>query len=208
MAVWLKAELGLAAGAGPDALLDWFTGPGRDATATLGGHLWGAWHGAPGLGLRSDAVLLFTVWPDDAAAGAATELMAAAPAVITVEGTPLHATARPVDEQPVTGDGVWVFRDFEIASEDAERFVELSASAWTTFEARFDVRIDGLFRAPDPTADTARLLLVTRYADLATWEASRSAEADPESWERFLERRALTRGTRAGSAPRLKVRGA
>lgn len=205
MAVWLKAELGLAPGTGPEALLSWLRGPGRDAAATLGGHLWGAWHGAPGFGLRSDAVVLLTVWPDDAAAGAATELMGAAPAAITVEGTPLHPTARPTDVQPVTGEGIWVFRDFEITTTDADRFVELSASAWTTFEARFDARIDGLFRAPDPAPDRARLLLVTRYADLGTWEASRSAEADPDSWDRFLERRRLTHWTRACSAPRLTI---
>ena len=103
---------------------------------------------------------------------------------------------------PVDGEGVWVFREFEINQTDV-RFVELSASAWETFEARFDARIDGLFRAPGPAEGLASLILVTRYANLATWEASRSAEADPESWAHFNERRALTRWTRARSASRV-----
>ncbi|MEE4301230.1 MAG: NIPSNAP family protein [Pseudomonadales bacterium] len=204
MAVWMQAELRLATG---DALQEWrawLAEQGREALGRLGGAIWGCWHGAPGFGLRSDAVLLTTVWPDDAAAGAATELLAAPRTILAVDGTPLHATARPRCGTPVSGDGLWVFRDFEIGRADAARFVELSASAWETFEANFDARIDGLFRAPDPGPELARMVLVTRYADLATWEASRSAEADPASWERFLERRALTRWTRACCAPRLE----
>lgn len=205
MSVWMQAELRLARSDALPALRDWLAGNGAEAIGRLGGAIWGCWPGAPGFGLRSDAVLLATTWPDDAAAGAATELLAGAPPVIAVAGTPLHATARPRSAAPVTGEGLWVFRDFELASEDAARFVELSASAWETFEARFDARIDGLFRAPDPEPGLARMLLVTRYADLATWEASRSAEADPESWSRFAERRALTRWTHACCAPRLAL---
>ncbi len=205
MAVWMHAELRLARGDALPELAHWLRGAGGDAIGRLGGAIWGCWPGAPGFGLRSDAVLLATRWPDDAAAGAATELLAGAASVIAVHGTPLHATARPVSEAPVDGEGLWVFRDFELAREDAARFVELSQSAWATFEARFDARIDGLFRAPDPAPALARMLLVTRYADLATWEASRSAEADPESWSRFAERRALTRWTRACCAPRMAL---
>ena len=205
MAVWMQAELRLAGSDALAELRDWLTSDGREAIGRMGGAIWGCWPGAAGFGLRSDAVLLATTWPDDAAAGAATELLAGARPVIEVAGTPLHATARPVSETPIAGEGLWVFRDFELAREDAARFVELSGSAWATFEARFDARIDGLFRAPDPAPELARMLLVTRYADLSTWEASRSAEADPESWSRFAERRALTRWTRACCAPRLSL---
>lgn len=203
MTVWLQAEVELARDAPVAALREWLGGDGRSAMARLGGWVWGCWHGAPSIGLRSDSALLFTCWPDDAAAGAAMEWLRNAPPVRGIEGTPLHATARPTQATPLDGGGIWVFRDFEIDHTDAERFVELSAGAWKKFEASFDARIDGLFRAPGPATELARLLLVTRYADLATWEASRSAESDPESWARFTERRALTRWTRARSAPRL-----
>ena len=205
MTVWLQAEVRLARGEPVTALTEWLGGDGRSAMARLGGRVWGCWHGAPGIGLRSDSALLFTCWPDDAASGAAMEWLRNAPHVRGIESTPLHATARPTQSTSVDGNGIWVFREFEIDRVNAERFVELSASAWETFEARFDVHIDGLFRAPGPEENLARLLLVTRYADLATWEASRSAEADPESWARFEERRALTRWTRARSAPRLAL---
>lgn len=205
MNVWMHAELRLARADALPELADWLRGPGAAAMGRLGGALWGCWPGAPGFGLRSDAVLLSTTWPDDAAAGAATELLAGAPPVIGVDGTPLHATERPATSTPVAGEGLWVFREFELARADSARFVELSERAWATFEARFDARIDGLFRAPDPTPDAARMLLVTRYADLGTWQASPSAEADPESWSRFVERRGLTRWTRACCAPRLAL---
>ena len=201
MGTWLQAELGLALADALPAFRDWLGTGGAEALGGLGGSVWGCWPGGPGIGLRSDAVLLFTHWSDDAAAGAATELLRNAPAVVAVEGTPLRATVRPTDADPVRGAGWWVFRDFELGQADVERFVALSAEAWTSFEARFGARIDGLFRAPDPDADRARLLLVTRYADLGTWEASRSAEEDPESRERFRERRALVRWTRARCAP-------
>ena len=203
MTVWLQAEVRLARDAQVAALTEWLGGEGQGAMNRLGGRVWGCWHGAPGIGLRSDSALLFTCWPDDAAAGAAMEWLRNAPPVRGIEGTPLHATARPTQALPVDGAGVWVFREFEINQTDAERFVELSASAWKTFEARFDARIDGLFRAPGPAEGLASLILVTRYANLATWEASRSAEADPESWAHFNERRALTRWTRARSASRV-----
>jgi len=141
-----------------------------------------------------------TVWPDDAAAGAAVELIKTCPPVVAVTGTPLHPTLRPESVTSPKPEGAWVFREFQVAAADVDRFIELSAAAWETFEARFDARIAGLFRGPNETAELATLLLLTRYADHAAWEASRSESEDPDAWARFRERHALTRWTRARSA--------
>lgn len=200
MAVWLHAVLTLAPGAGSDNLRDWLAHRGGKAIREAGGQIWGAWDGRPGLGFASNEALLMTIWPDDAAAGAAVELLKTCPPVIDVAGTPLHPTSRPDSPAPLTTPGAWVFREFHVPTADVDRFLELSTAAWKTFEARFAAAIAGLFRGPNASRELATLLLVTRYADHAAWEASRSEADDPDAWVRFRERHALTRWTRARSA--------
>lgn len=207
MGVWLHTEIRPVADATPADLQAWLRpdGDGGRDIRGAGGSIWGLWDGRPGLGLRSDTLLLNTHWADDAAAGGAVELLKSCTLLRGVTGMPLHPTERPVDAEPCRGEGVWVFREFEVDADRAGRFVELSAAAWASFERRFDARIQGLFRGPAPATGRALFLLATRYADLATWEASRSAEADPDAWERFRERHALTHWTRACSAVRLPL---
>jgi hypothetical protein len=200
MRVWMLAELRCVPGTGTAELVAWLREEGAAALRAAGGEIWGLWAGGPGIGFDSDVHLLGTAWPDDAAAGAAVELLKSSTRILEVRGTPAHPTLRPVDATPCPADGVWVFRDFDVPRADVERFVELSGAAWESFEARFDARIAGLFRTPDVDDETATLMLVTRYADYATWEASRSEAADPDAWARFRERRALTRRTRARAA--------
>lgn len=207
MGVWLHTEIRPVAGVSAQDLRDWLRadGDGGRAITRAGGSIWGFWDGRGGLGFRSDMLLLASHWADDAAAGAAVELLKASTLIVEVRGTPLHATARPTDSAPCRGDGAWVFREFEVDDAAAERFVELSSAAWPTFEQNFDARIHGLFRGPAPSAGRAAFLLVTRYADLATWEASRSEQADPQAWARFRERHALTHWTRGRSAVRVDL---
>lgn len=113
----------------------------------------------------------------------------------------LVPTARPLDRTPPSDDGLYVHRWFHVDPADVEEFVELSAQAWPTFEDVFDgVRILGLWRQVRPETAEARLLLVTRYTDLAQWETSRfsaprPAEGADDAFERFRRRRALTRRT-------------
>ena len=144
MAAWLHTIIDLAAGAEPAELRAWLTADDEGALKPSRGRLWGLWAGGPGIGLRSDQLALMTVWPDDSAAGAAIEILKAAPAVHDVQGTPLRATARPADATPCSGDGIWVLRDFEIDAAGAETFVDLSRSAWDHFETNFDASIAGL----------------------------------------------------------------
>ncbi|HSG89465.1 MAG TPA: hypothetical protein VLA56_09645 [Pseudomonadales bacterium] len=205
MGVWLQTEIRAVAGVTTETVRDWLRGDGGQALTRAGGGIWGFWDGRGGLGFRSDTLLLSTHWPDDAAAGAAVELLKASTLVVDVRGTPLHPTLRPADATPCAGDGAWVFREFVVDPEQTARFVELSQAAWPSFEDRHDAHIHGLFRGPATRDEQATFLLVTRYADLATWEASRSESADPEAWARFRERHALTRWTRGRSAVRIEL---
>lgn len=207
MSVWLHAEVRTTSGSGPDVLREWLqpSGDGARAVARAGGSVWGLWTGRPGLGFRSDEMIVSTCWPDEAVASAGAQLLESCPAVVGATTAIVSATERPASNEPCTGAGIWVFRDFETSDADAERFVELSMGAWATFETSHDVRIFALFRGVGSALETTRFLLVTRYADLATWEASRSPAGDPEAWTRFIERHALTRWTRGRSAIRVDL---
>ena len=207
MSVWLHAEVRTTSGSGPDVLGDWLqpSGDGAKAVAEAGGSVWGLWTGRPGLGFRSDEMIVSTCWPDELMASAGAQLLESCPAVVGATTAIVSATERPMGNEPCTGAGIWVFRDFETSNADAERFVELSTAAWETFETSYDVRIFALFRGFGSASETTRFLLVTRYADLTTWEASRSPTGDPEAWARFIERHDLTHWARGRSAIRVDL---
>ncbi len=104
----------------------------------------------------------------------------------------LDTTVRPTSSDPLTGSGVFAHRWFEIEPSDWEEFLALSEGAWPGFEAANDgVRVHGFFRVPD---DPRRVLLVTRYPDLAGWEASRNAD-DDAGGANFRRRHQLTVST-------------
>ena len=102
----------------------------------------------------------------------------------------LTATVRPTDDAPLTDDGVFALRWFDIDPADWPEFLALSEGAWPGFEAANPgVRIHGFFRSGDD-----RVLLVTRYPDLAAWETSRNA-TDDAGGANFRRRHQLTRST-------------
>lgn len=72
---------------------------------------------------------------------------------------------------------------------------------WRDFEARFETTIFGLFTAAPSAADreagVTRMLLITRYASHAVWEASRDPSTD--AMAAFRRRQQLTRSSRAAS---------
>ena len=112
-------------------------------------------------------------------------------------GTRMVATARPVEPKPPAWrPGVYAFRSFEVRAADADEFVDLSVRAWPGFESGYDAQIIGLWRSLEVAAPEARFHLLTRYASLAVWEASRADTGKPE----FARRAALTRATRVVTA--------
>ena len=125
------------------------------------------------------------------------ELFAAFLDVRRIAGVRMVATARPVEPSPPHWRaGVYAFRSFDVRASDAAEFVDLSERAWPEFESGYDAQIIGLWRSLDVPAPEARFHLLTRYASLATWEASRADVGRPE----FARRAKLTRATRVVTA--------
>jgi hypothetical protein len=114
----------------------------------------------------------------------------------------LAPTIRPADAATPQPGGIYVHRWFEVEAAAVDAFVDLSGQGWETFEALFDARIFGLFRAEATDADreagVARLLLLTRYGDHGVWEASR--DPTTEAMQIFARRQQLTRRSWAASS--------
>ena len=133
--------------------------------------------------------------------GEAANAMQAPRLIASVRVDRLTPTLRPTSDAAPKLGGIYVHRWFEVDAGAADEFVELSGQGWQRFEAQFDTQIFGLFRAaPSPTdaeAGIQRLLLLTRYADHAVWEASRDPTS--EAMQIFARRAQLTRRSWAAS---------
>lgn len=150
--------------------------------------VWGLWHGI--FGLASNEVILMTshVGHNDS--------LALPQNCRVLEEHPLRATARPVDDTPLEKPGLYVFRNFSMASKDIDAVVALSSAAWQTFERGKAYRAQpmGLFAPLMPEVDCVMHLL-TWYPDFASWQESRASGT--EALQRFAARRAMTYSTTA-----------
>jgi hypothetical protein len=173
----------------------------RDRTAkamqAAGGQLWGLF--TPLIGMRSDTGILISVWPDrtgaqaraDAALGGISEILGC-------DGEEIVPTVRPKAATPPSAAGVYSFRWFELRDADVPELIQLSSSAWETFERTFASDILGFWRSTATPSPAARVLLLTRYPDHATWDRSRidvPVPGDPSSAALFLRRRELIEST-------------
>ena len=158
--------------------------------AAAGASLFGVWRGQ--IGLEANEGIAMTAWADEEALAAGARALAPVFAQARESHAErLIATLRPDTPAPPERRGVYAFRFFELADSDWDEFASLSERAWPGFESGFDARICGFFRSLDVASPAARVLLVTRYASLATWEASRA----DVSREEFQRRHKLTRAT-------------
>ena len=162
-----------------------------------GGHLFGCWRSLVGLGLARDEGIALTSWPDQAAAQAATP--PDHDEIFSSKTQSLEATVRPTDDTPPAYNGVYVFRWFDITEPDWPAFRDISDAAWPNMEDVFDVNICGFWRGLETPAPAAKVLLLTRYADLSVWEASRwwsnpAAQAEA-SMSRFKKRNEMIDAT-------------
>jgi quinol monooxygenase YgiN len=149
-------------------------GPLRDDLASSGAPVWALLAGQ--IGVPAGELELVV-------AGDEVPTFTAATAVRTLA---LEATARPRSTTPPGLTGIYALREFLTDARDVDELVALSAEAWPTFEGdNPGVQVLGLFRVVD---EPGRLLLVTRYPDLAAWEGSRNS---PE----FQRRNALTKAS-------------
>lgn len=166
---------------------------------------WGIWQGLFGIGSNELLVMAAAAEP---AAGAALTAAPLPQGARLVDRLLLSSTVRPADPAPLTRDGLYVFRFFEVAGCHGDEVVALSSQAWRTFETseRYRSRPEGLFRPVDAEADTvSRMLLVTWYDGFESWSASRRPA--PEAAAAFRRRRELTTGTVAYAARLLEPPG-
>jgi hypothetical protein len=162
------------------------------AVRTAGGEIIGLF--SPQLGFAANEAVLVLRWPGGIA-GAQPALKGARLA----SRDRLFATLRPAAEDLPKPGGIYVHRWFTVAPANLDTFVKLSGQAWPSFEAGFDTKIFGLFRAEAPAANgDVRMLLLTRYADHGVWEASR--QPAPTAREAFGSRHELTTTTIARSS--------
>lgn len=178
-------------------------GPGRDAGELRdrllgalfpawrrdGVAVWGVWSGL--FGVASNELLVVAAAADRRPREAFT---AALNGLEVRDSLLLSPTVRPATDAPREKEGLYVFRFFDVADADVAEVVQLSAQAWKTFENTdaYQSEPQGLFRQAD-SAGVGRMLLVTWYDGLESWQLSRRPA--PEAMENFLRRRELTRGT-------------
>ncbi|MFP6796350.1 MAG: hypothetical protein VB933_04700 [Pseudomonadales bacterium] len=151
--------------------------------------LWGAFHGL--FGLASNELVVVSV---SATENVHTNLLAL-DSVAQCESLQLEPTVRPVTEEPVSREGLYVFRFFDVAHKDVEEIAELSRVAWESFEHvdAYSAEPQGLFCQTDRSQERGRMLLVTWYDGFNSWQASRNPA--PEARENFQRRHRLTNGT-------------
>lgn len=173
-------------------LIDGLRGHTVPAWEADGVRCWGIWQGL--LGLASNEVLMMAAVQGEGGVPA-TCRDHLPPDAGVVDELALRSTVRPENTEPLHGEGLYVFRYFDVALADCDEIVALSAEAWRTFETtdRYASRPRGLFRPADDGRDRGRMLLVTWYDGFASWETSRAPA--PEARENFRRRHELTAGT-------------
>ncbi|GIW12948.1 MAG: hypothetical protein KatS3mg062_0387 [Tepidiforma sp.] len=153
-----------------------------EACRSSGAVPWGLFSGL--LGLRTDEMFAVAAAPDAAE-------RPGLPGAETLDRYVGTATARPLAPEPQQTPGVYVFRRFQIATASVEEFLRLSVEAWETFEndPAFQAEPRALLRSDLPGGLT-HMMLITWYADLASWERSR--QPAPAARENFQARARLT----------------
>ena len=164
----------------------------RDALAKragdAGGTLYGCWQSLVGLGLSRDEGIALTSWTDEPTARSP----AGADGIEITERCVLQATVRPTTDAAPTMSGIYVFRWFHLAAADWPGFRDISQQAWPNMEQVFEAAIQGFWLSLDTPKPQARVLLLTQYADLSVWEASRwwknPTPAANDSMSKFRQR--------------------
>ena len=162
----------------------------NDSNATLQpASLWGAFHGLFGLG--SNELIVVSVGATENVHKNLMSLNSAA----GCESLELAPTVRPVTEEPLSREGLYVFRFFDVAHVDVDEIAELSRVAWESFEHvdAYSAEPQGLFCQADRSEERGRMLLVTWYDGLNSWQASRNPPV--KARENFQRRQQLTNGT-------------
>ncbi len=154
--------------------------------------LWGVWEGL--FGVASNELIVIAAAAGERAEEEFIEPLSGQPHTLQ-DVRLLVPTVRPDGTAPCELPGLYVFRFFDVDTADMDEVAGLSRQAWETFENSDAYRSQpqGLFRPADRSVTSGRMLLVTWYDGLDSWQTSRRPA--PEAMENFQRRRMLTRGT-------------
>ena len=158
--------------------------------------VWGVWEGI--FGVASNELIVVAMAGGERVEPEFTDVLADSLSQGEVglrEKLLLAPTVRPSGMAPCDKAGLYVFRFFEVSNADTAEIAELSRQAWETFENSdaYQTEPQGLFRTADRATERGRMLLVTWYDGLDSWQLSRKPA--PEATANFLRRRELTEGT-------------
>jgi hypothetical protein len=106
-------------------------------------------------------------------------------------------TVPPTTKTPPSKPGLYVHRRFLLEPSHVEEAVELSDTAWETFEPAFEMEVIGFFRTLERQTELAELMLLNWYPNFAVWESSRNLELTPEARKRFRHRLEWSKEMRA-----------
>jgi hypothetical protein len=156
-------------------------GAGRSAVRASGGELFGVWK--PLIGLSLNHAVVLTRWPDlGAAERHAGTVLDGLEDLGIVERDLWQPTLRPLPGQPPPDrrDGYVTHRWYDIHESDLDRFLELSAQTWSSWEGVHAGSVIGLWRSlAAPAPGRVRMRLMAWYRDLGVWERSRYWKRTP-----------------------------
>ena len=110
-----------------------------------------------------------------------------------IDSLPMKSTVRPATDEPLARAGIFVFRFFDVHNADVDEITTLSSTAWQTFERAEAYASEpvALFRSADLNSERSRMLLLTWYDNLTSWERSRTPH--PDATANFRRRAALSK---------------
>lgn len=143
---------------------------------------------APFVGLSPTQSILMAAWDEPTDPAALESALRALDGVTAVSTKILEPIYLASGLDVPTGAGFYVHREEVYRPGDVDEVVRLSGEAWVTYEPAFGIRVIGLFRERNDSADVAHLLRIAWYRSFDHWTESRQFARDPESLRRFQAR--------------------
>ena len=123
--------------------------------------------------------------------------------VSDVKTTLFEVSLRGGDGSIETGTGFYIHRFERYLSEDVDEVLSLSEQAWVTGEPFWDYKVLGVWRNLDKVDESngiTQLMRITWYRDYEHWKETREFWREPDSFELFIKRAALSLENESWSA--------
>lgn len=150
------------------------------------GYCCGIFHGGM-FGLATNQIAVLSAWDERNFNRSRLDRLADRQGWLKSADERLLPTVRPTELEVCARAGIYVIRWIRIHSSDIDEYTRLCLETWPRFEAATNSRCYGVFR-PRQVAEISKLLMLTWYATLTDWEASRKLDpADTPKWARRSE---------------------